>query len=336
MFGLEKTIVNTTRRTRQLAHFQSPKTPDMTAPRYSGLATFMRAPIAEALEGIDIAMLGIPYDGALTNRPGARHGPREVRNQSSLMRSINHATRIDPYTLCSVADVGDVAFTSAFDIEASHRQIEAFVADVAAAGALPLSCGGDHSVSLPILRALAKEPVALLHIDAHTDTWDSFQGSKFNHGAPFRRAHEEGLIDPKKTVQIGIRGAQNVSDGWGYSQSSGMRVMFIEEVRAKGIPAIVDEARAVLGNGPVYLTFDIDSIDPAFAPGTGTPEIAGLTTAEALDLIRGFRHLDYIGADVVEVSPPFDVGGITALTAATVMYEILCVLAEVRAASART
>jgi len=335
MFGLEKTIVNMTRRTRQLAHFHSPKTPDMTAPRYSGLATFMRAPIAETLENLDIAMLGIPYDGALTNRPGARHGPREVRNQSSLMRSINHATRIDPYALCSVADVGDVAFTSAFDIEASHLQIEEFVAEITQAGVLPLSCGGDHSVSLPILRALAKEPVALLHIDAHTDTWDSFQGSKFNHGAPFRRAHEEGLIDPKKTVQIGIRGAQNVSEGWDYSQSSGMRVMFIEEVREKGVPAIVEEARTVLGNGPVYLTFDIDSIDPAFAPGTGTPEIAGLTTAEALDLIRGFRHLDYVGADVVEVSPPFDVGGITSLTAATVMYEILCVLAEVRAASAQ-
>lgn len=315
-----------------MAQFLSPKTPDMTAPRYSGLATFMRAPIAESLENLDIVMLGIPYDGALTNRPGARHGPREVRNQSSLMRSINHATRIDPYALCSIADVGDVAFTSAFDIEASHLQIEAFIAQIAQAGALPLSCGGDHSVSLPILRALAKEPVALLHIDAHTDTWDSFQGSKFNHGAPFRRAHEEGLIDPKKTVQIGIRGAQNVSEGWDYSHNSGMRVMFIEEVREKGIPAIVAEARATLGDGPVYLTFDIDSIDPAFAPGTGTPEIAGLTTAEALDLIRGFRHLNYIGADMVEVSPPFDVGGITALTGATVMYEILCVLAEACAA----
>ena len=315
-----------------MAYFHSPKTPDMTSPRYSGLATFMRAPIAETLDNLDIAMLGIPYDGALTNRPGARHGPREVRNQSSLMRSINHATRIDPYALCSIADVGDVAFTSVFDIEASHRQIEAFVAQIAKAGALPLSCGGDHSVSLPILRALAQEPVALLHIDAHTDTWDSFQGSKFNHGAPFRRAHEEGLIDPKKTVQIGIRGAQNVSEGWDYSHESGMRVMFIEEVRERGIPAIVEEARSVLGDGPVYLTFDIDSIDPAFAPGTGTPEIAGLTSGQALDLLRGFRNLNYVGADLVEVSPPFDVGGLTALTGATVMYEILCLLAEARAA----
>ncbi|MDA1155302.1 MAG: agmatinase [Proteobacteria bacterium] len=310
--------------------FISPKNPDMTAPRYTGLATFMRAPIAETLDGLDIAMLGIPYDGALTNRPGARHGPREVRNQSSLMRAINHATRIDPYALCRVADVGDVPFHSVFDIEKSHADITAFIGIIREAGALPLSCGGDHSVSLPILRALAKEPVALIHIDAHTDTWDSFQGSKFNHGAPFRRAHEEGLIDPKKTVQIGIRGAQNVSEGWDYSAAAGMRLMFIEEVKARGIAEIIEEARQVVGGGPVYLSFDIDSIDPAFAPGTGTPEIAGLTTGEALELIRGFRHLNYIGADLVEVSPPFDIGGLTALTGATVMYEILCVLAEAR------
>ncbi len=313
-----------------MTKFISPKTPDMSAPRYSGLATFMRVPVAEKLEDLDIALVGIPYDGALTNRPGARHGPREVRNQSSLMRSINHATRIDPYALCRIADVGDVPFHAAFDVEKSHADITGFIKLIADAGAIPLSCGGDHSVSLPILRALAKEPVALIHIDAHTDTWDSFQGSKFNHGAPFRRAHEEGLIDPNKTVQIGIRGAQNVPEGWDYSEKTGMRVMFIEEVRKRGIAGIVKEARAIVGDGPVYMTFDIDSIDPAFAPGTGTPEIAGLTTAEALDLIRGFRNLNYVGADVVEVSPPFDIGGLTSLTGATVMYEILCVLAEAR------
>lgn len=313
-----------------MVKYTSPKIPDMTAPRYSGLATFMRTPVAEMLNELDIAMVGIPYDGALTNRPGARHGPREVRNQSSLMRSINHATRVDPYALCRIADVGDVPFHSVFDIEKSHADITDFIQMIADAGAIPLSCGGDHSVSLPILRALAKEPVALIHIDAHTDTWDSFQGCKFNHGAPFRRAHEEGLIDPKKTVQIGIRGAQNVSEGWDYSQNSGMRVMYIEEVKKRGIDDIVKEARNIIGDAPVYLSFDIDSIDPAFAPGTGTPEIAGLTPGEALDLIRGFRHLGYIGADVVEVSPPFDVGGLTSLTGATVMYEILCVLAEAR------
>lgn len=300
----------------------------MSAPRYTGIPTFMRAPLADTLENIDIALVGIPYDGALTNRPGARHGPREVRNQSSLMRAINHATRINPYELCKIADVGDVPFNSIFSIEDSHRDIEDFVSSVISGGAIPLSCGGDHSVSLPLLRATAKSPVALIHIDAHTDTWDSFQGSKFNHGAPFRRAHEEGLIIPEKTVQIGIRGAQNVSEGWDYSEGNGMRVMFIEEVQNRGIEAVVEETRAIIGDTPVYITFDIDSIDPAFAPGTGTPEIGGLTPPEALGLIRGFRKLNHIGADVVEISPPFDNGDLTSLTGATVMYELLCLLAE--------
>ncbi len=309
----------------------NPSKPSMTAPRYTGLATFMRAPIADSLSDIDIGLVGIPYDGALTNRPGARHGPREVRNQSSLMRAINHATRVNPYALCRVADVGDVPFHSVFDIEKSHTDITEFISMLVRSGVTPLSCGGDHSVTLPVLRAITDKPIALIHIDAHTDTWDSFQGSKFNHGAPFRRAHEEGLIDAKKTVQIGIRGAQNIADGWAYSEHSGMRVMFIEEVQSRGIAAIVEEARTIVGDGPVYMSFDIDSIDPAFAPGTGTPEIAGLNTAEALALIRGFRNLNYVGADIVEVSPPFDVGGLTALAGATVMYEILCVLAEARA-----
>lgn len=313
-----------------MPQYKSPTVPDRHAPRYTGLATFMRAPAADTLDNVDIGLVGIPYDGALTNRPGARHGPREVRNQSSLMRDINHATRINPYELCRIADVGDVPFHSVFDIEATHRDITQFVSLLVDNNVMPLCCGGDHSVTLPVLRAVAKEPVALIHIDAHTDTWDSFQGSKFNHGAPFRRAHEEGLIDPNRTVQIGIRGAQNVAEGWDYSEQAGMRVMFVEEVQKRGIDAVIEETRKIVGDRPVYLTFDIDSIDPAFAPGTGTPEIAGLTTAEAMALIRGFRNLNYVGADMVEVSPPFDVGGLTALAGATVMYELLCVLAEAR------
>lgn len=313
-----------------MTDFTPPSSPDMFAPRYGELATFMRTPIAQSLREIDLGLLGIPYDGALTNRPGARHGPREVRNQSSLMRAINHATRVNPYRMCRIADVGDVPFHSVFDIEATHRDITDFVSVLVSEDVMPMSCGGDHSVTLPVLRAVASEPLALIHVDAHTDTWDSFQGSKFNHGAPFRRAHEENLIDPKKTVQIGIRGAQNVLEGWDYSEQAGMRVVFIEEVRERGIAAIVEEARTIIGDTPVYLSFDIDSIDPAFAPGTGTPEIAGLTTSDAIELIRGVRGLNYVGADVVEVSPPFDLGGITALTGATVMYELLCVLAEAR------
>ena len=313
--------------------FKSPSQPDMSAPRYTQLATFMRAPVAQDLSDVEIGLVGVPYDGALTNRPGARHGPREVRNQSSLMRAINHATRVNPYELCRVADVGDVPFSQAFDIEGAHREITEFFSMLKQAEVTPLAVGGDHSISLPILRALAKEPVALIHIDAHTDTWDSFQGSKFNHGAPFRRAVEEGLIDPRKTIQIGIRGAQNISDGWDYSRDAGMRVIFIEELADRGVADVAHEARETVGGAPVYLTFDIDSLDPVYAPGTGTPEIGGLTTLQALSLIRDLRGLNYIGADVVEVSPPFDVGGMTALTGATVMYEILCILAEARAAA---
>jgi guanidinopropionase len=304
----------------------------MYAPRYAELATFMRAPLASSLDDVDVGLFGIPYDGALTNRPGARHGPREVRNQSTMIRAINHATRGNPFELSRVADLGDVRFSSVFDFEKTHAEITDFVSMMIGANVIPLACGGDHSVTLPILRAIAKDPVALLHIDAHTDTWDSFQESKFNHGAPFRRAHEEGLIDPKKTVQIGIRGAQNWSDGWDYSEEAGMRVMFVEEVKERGVEAIAQEARTILGDGPVYLTFDIDSIDPAFAPGTGTPEIAGLSSFEAVSLLRQFRNLNYVGADMVEVSPPFDLGGLTSMAGATVMYEILCLLAEAQQA----
>jgi len=306
--------------------------PDMFAPRYAQIATFMRAPLAHSLSDIDIGLVGLPYDGALTNRPGARHGPREVRNQSSLMRAINHVTRTNPYELCRVADVGDVNFTQAFDIEATHNEITNFIDQMISNQVMPLAVGGDHSVSLPMLRALAKEqPLAMIHIDAHTDTWDSFQGSKFNHGAPFRRAVEEKLIDPSRTIQIGIRGAQNVSEGWDYSRDCGMRVIFIEEFLQTTVDAIAVEARQLVGNMPVYLTFDIDSLDPVYAPGTGTPEIGGLTSHQALELLRGLRGLNYVGADVVEVCPTFDCGGLTALTAATIMFEILCNMAECHA-----
>ncbi|MBM3573762.1 MAG: agmatinase [Alphaproteobacteria bacterium] len=314
-----------------MTEFRPPSRPDSKAPRFTQIATFMRAPLAEVLDGVDIGLVGVPYDGALTNRPGARHGPREVRNQSSLMRAINHATRVNPYELCRIADVGDVPFSAILDIASAHREITAFFQLLNRSGVMLLAIGGDHSISLPILRALASTPVALIHIDAHTDTWDSFQGSKFNHGAPFRRAVEEGLIDPHKTIQIGIRGAQNVSEGWDYSHASGMRVVFIEEFVGRGVMSIASEARQLVGDTPVYLTFDIDSLDPVYAPGTGTPEIGGLTTIQALALIRSLRHLNYVGADVVEVSPPFDTGGMTSMTAATVAYEILCNLAECRA-----
>ena len=309
--------------------FKPPSTPDRMAPRFTEIATFMRVPIAQTLEEADIGMFGVPYDGALTNRVGTRHGPREVRNQSSLMRAINHATRINPFELAQIRDMGDVPFTRMFEVEATHNEIEAFAALLLGANVMPFAIGGDHSISLPLLRAIAKDrPVALIHIDAHADTTDSFQGSKFNHGAPFRRAVEEGLIDPTKTIQIGIRGTQNTSDGWEFSAASGMRVVFCEEFHDKGPAAIAEEAKALVGDMPVYLTYDIDSLDPVYAPGTGTPEIGGMTTHQAQVLLRELRDLNYVGADLVEVSPPFDVGDVTSLAGAALAYEILCLLAE--------
>ncbi|MCH8959797.1 MAG: agmatinase [Bacteroidetes bacterium] len=290
----------------------------------------MGTPLVGDPAEVDIALVGVPYDGATENRPGPRHGPREIRNMSSFIRAVHHATRINPHALCRVADLGDVAFSNPFDIEASHADITAFYRTLHAAGVAPLSAGGDHSISLPILRAVAAGgPVGMVHIDAHTDTCDEEFGEKFTHGTPFRRAVEEGLLDPKRTVQIGIRGTQNSEEAWDYSLESGMRVVFIEEFTRLGVHAVIAEARRVVGEGPVYVSFDIDSLDPAFAPGTGTPEVGGMTPIEAQALLRGLRGLALIGGDVVEVSPPFDPSGNTALVGATMMYEILCVLAEV-------
>jgi len=299
-------------------------------PRYQEIATFMRAPHRPDLNDVDIALYGVAYDGGVTNRPGARHGPREIRNQSSMMRAINHATRVNPFELKRVADVGDVRFSQVFDNAAVNQDIEAFVRRIVDAGAIPLAAGGDHSITYPIFRALASPdaPIGMIHIDAHTDTWDAFRGEKFHHGSPFRLACEDGLLDPTRTIQIGIRGAQNWADGWDYSRDQGMRVMFIEEFDELGVEAVIAEARRVVGDGPTYISFDVDGLDPVYAPGTGTPEVGGITTREALSLLRGLRGLDLIGGDVVEVSPPFDPSGNTALVGATLMYEILCLLAE--------
>jgi guanidinopropionase len=301
----------------------------MTAPRYTGLPTFMRAPQVGDAGEVDIAMIGVPFDGAVTNRPGARHGPREIRNMSSLMRSVHPVSKINPHALCRVGDLGDVPLPHVYDLVATVQDIAGFYGTVHAAGAVPLTAGGDHSITFPILQAIgAERPVGLVQIDAHTDTWDEFLGSKVTHGAPFRRAVEAGVLDPQRTVQIGIRGAQNTEEGWSYSLDSGMRVVFMEEFTRIGVEAVIAEARRVVGDGPTYVSFDIDGVDPAFAPGTGTPEIGGLTTVEAQTLVRGLRGLDLVGGDVVEVSPPFDPSDNTALVGATMMYEILCLLAD--------
>jgi guanidinopropionase len=299
------------------------------APRYTDIPTFMRTPQVSRLDDLDIAMVGVPFDSGVTNRPGARHGPREIRNMSSLTRTIHHVSRLNPYELCRVGDVGDVRFTNVYKLDEAIQSIEAFYCKLHAAGVIPLSAGGDHSITYPILKAIAAQrPIGLIHIDAHTDTWDEFLGSNIHHGAPFRRAVEDGLLDPKRAVQIGIRGAQTTTEGWDYSTEKGMRVIFIEEFVTAGVDAVIAETRRIIGEGPAYISFDVDSLDPVYAPGTGTPEVGGLTTREAQALLRGLRGLNLVGGDVVEVAPPFDPGGNTALVAATMMYEILCLLAE--------
>jgi len=289
----------------------------------------MRAPLATNMNNLDIALVGVPYDGAVEARSGARQGPRQIRDMSSMMRTIHHVTRINPYKLCRIADVGDVHFKQIFDVVASHADITSFYERLHKSGIVPLSAGGDHSITLPIMRAIAIDrPVGLVHIDAHTDCCDEEMNSKYSHGTPFRRAVEEGLLEPKRTIQIGIRGAANSDECWEFGPKHGIRIVYIEEFNKLGVEKVTTEVRRVVGKGPTYVSFDIDSIDPSYAPGTGTPEIGGLTTIEAQGLIRGLRGLNLVGADVVEVSPPFDSSGNTALIGATIMFEILCILAE--------
>ncbi len=301
----------------------------MAEPRYCGIPTFMRTSLVTELDNLEIALVGVPYDGAVEARSGARQGPRQIRDMSSMMRAIHHVTRINPYELCTIGDVGDVHFNQIFDVAASHSDITVFFEKLHQFGVVPLSAGGDHSITLPILRAVAAEkPVGLVHIDAHTDCCDEEMNSQYSHGTPFRRAVEEGLLDPKRMIQIGIRGAANSPECWEFGPKHGVRIVYMEEFTKLGVEKVKAEVRRVVGDGPIYVSFDIDSIDPAFAPGTGTPEVGGLTTIEAQGLIRGLRGLNLVGADIVEVSPPFDPSGNTALIGATIMYEILCILAE--------
>ncbi len=301
----------------------------MKEPRYTGIPTFMRTPYITDPKKLDIALIGIPYDGAVEGRSGARQGPRQIRDQSSMMRKIHHVTGINPYKLCRVGDAGDVHFNRIFEVESSQTDIKDFIKRISSAGVIPLSAGGDHSITLPIMRAIAgDEPVGMIHIDAHTDCLDEEMNSRYSHGTPFRRAVEEGLLDPERTIQIGIRGAANSEEGWKFGPAHGIRIIYIEEFTRIGVEKVIAEARRIAGDDRTYISFDIDGIDPAFAPGTGTPEIGGITTIEAQTLIRGLRGLNIVGADMVEVSPPFDPSGNTALIAATMMYEMLCIIAE--------
>lgn len=310
---------------RTYPDFQDPQ----AQPRYTGIATFFRSPATQTLSDVDIGIIGVPFDGGVTNRSGTRHGPRSVREQSTMLRRINAVTGITPFASARVRDLGDCWIEHPYEIQGAFKEIEDFYRSVTGAGIVPLSVGGDHSISLPILRAVAAGgPVGMIHIDAHCDTGDDYMGSRFHHGAPFRRAVEEGLLDPVRVVQIGIRGTTNDPDMWGFSQHSGMRVLAMEEFDDKGWRYAAEEARRVAGGGPTYLTFDIDSLDPGHAPGTGTPEAGGLTALQALRLLRALRGIDFVGGDLVEVSPPFDVGTLTAFNGASILFEILCLLTE--------
>jgi agmatinase len=298
------------------------------SPRFGQIATFMLLPAAESAAGLDVALLGIPYDGGVSYRPGARFGPRAVREQSSLIRPWNPVLKVHPFQRLRMADCGDVDVVPT-SIERTFERIQQAIDAVIVAGAMPLAVGGDHSVTLPILRSLARRHgrLGLVHFDAHPDTWDEYFGSKFFHGAPFRRAVEEGLIDPHRMIQVGIRGPLYGPEDFALQDEHGIEVIRIETVKEHGTAWVAGRLGRLRG-APLYCSFDIDAVDPAFAPATGTPEVGGLTSYEALTLVRALAGLGVIGADVVEVSPPYDgPGQVTSLLAANLLFELASVMA---------
>ena len=306
---------------------QGPRDP-FVSPRFGQIATFMLLPAADSPAGLDVALLGVPYDGGVSYRTGARFGPRAVREQSSLIRPWNPVLKVHPFDRLRVADCGDVDVVP-ISIERTHAAIEQRIDTVLAAGARPLCVGGDHSITLPILRALARRHgrLGVVHFDAHPDTWDEYFGSKLFHGTPFRRAVEEGLIDTKRFVQVGIRGPLYGDEDFAFHAEHGIEVLRIEPIKEQGL-AWATGRLARLRNGPLYCSFDIDALDPAYAPATGTPEVGGLTSWEALSLVRSLVGTSLVGADVVEVSPPYDgPGQITSLMAANLAFELLGVTA---------
>ncbi len=304
----------------------------MEVPRFAGIPTFMRLPQRplEEAEGVEIGLVGVPFDGGTTNRPGARHGPRQLRDASTMIRLVNQATGVRPFELARCADLGDAPVNPA-DLGDSLKRIEDFYRRIREAGIMPLTAGGDHLISLPILRALADAggPLAMIQFDAHTDFYDAyFGGWRYTHGTPFRRAAEEGLIDPRRVVQIGIRGTLYDGEDVAWARARGVRIVTIEELVDRGPERIMREARERVGDHPCYVSFDIDAIDPSQAPGTGTPEIGGIWTHHAQRMIRSLAGLEIVGADLVEVSPPFDQSGMTAWVGANLLFELLCVLAQ--------
>ncbi|MEM8732325.1 MAG: agmatinase [Pseudomonadota bacterium] len=295
--------------------------------RFSGPNTFMRLPQAGKLEGVDVAVLGIPIDIGTSWRSGTRFGPKQVRAESAMIRPYNIQSGAAPFDSLNVADIGDLAINT-FSLADSLRIIQESYSVILQSGALPMAIGGDHSLTLPILRAVAERhgPVALIHVDAHADVNDEMFGEKETHGTVFRRAYEDGLIDPQKTYQIGLRGTGYAADDFKEAAQWGFQQFLAPELWHRSLSPLGAEIRRDIGDAPVYISYDIDSLDPAYAPGTGTPEIGGLTTAQAMELIRAFKGLNVVGCDLVEVSPPYDTSGNTALTAANLLFELLCIL----------
>ncbi|MEP3919029.1 agmatinase [Ascidiaceihabitans sp.] len=305
----------------------------MDLPRFAGVPTFMRLPHVTpdhpAYDHVQLGLVGVPWDAGTTNRPGPRHGPRQVRDLSTMIRAGNPVTGVNPFDLVNCADLGDVS-PNPIDIMDCMDRISAFYAHLKSRNILPITVGGDHLVSLPVLRGLATEaPLGLIQFDSHTDLFDTyFGGNKYTHGTPFRRAIEEGLVDPKRMVQVGIRGtAYNTEDvQWGEAQ--GVRIIRIEEFFERGVKDVMAEVRAIVGSQPTYCTYDIDFVDPAYAPGTGTPEVGGPNSYQSIQVVRELSGLNLIGADLVEVSPPFDERGNTAWLGASLVFELMCVCAS--------
>lgn len=303
-------------------------------PRFGGIATMLRLPFIqnpEEIKKLDVAFVGIPLDIGTSLRSGTRFGPRQIRAESVMIRPYNMATGAAPFDSLNVADIGDVAINT-FNLLDAVQIIESEYDKIVENDVKPLTLGGDHTITLPILRALSKKygKIGLIHVDAHADVNDSMFGEKIAHGTTFRRAQEEGLLDSERVVQIGLRAQGYSADDFNWSRNQGFRVVQAEECWHKSLAPLMTEVRKKMGDGPVYISFDIDGIDPAWAPGTGTPEVGGLTTIQGLEIIRGCTGLNIIGGDLVEVSPPYDTTGNTALLGANLLYEMLCVFPGVK------